>query len=98
MSESGEPAAGGSEAVSAAPAAIRRIGRRRVEWRPIREAGDAAPATGPTSEVVDEAAAGRLSGTGPDDDKPRAGAADDAASSDAGRDAWLHAQRPPHWE
>lgn len=102
MSASDDPATGGSEEAPAAFVPVRRIGRRRVEWRPAREAGDGAEATGATGATgaaIDEAAAGRLSGTGPDDGGPHHGAAGEESPSDgAARDAWLNAQRPPHWE
>lgn len=74
---------------------IRRIGRRRVVTSGTGPAA-AADSPGPSDAAPD--AGVRLEQTS--DDTPRAWGEADASTggADADRDAWLRAQRPPHWE
>lgn len=80
---------------------IRRVGRRRVRWRPAWETSPAAVSAGydeAADRAQDEPLDAARDGSTHTTDPPRPSTDDPVRAPGDARDAWLQAQRPPHWE
>ncbi|MGC5582925.1 hypothetical protein ACQE98_02335 [Ornithinimicrobium sp. W1679] len=79
-------------------APVRRRRHRRVDAAPTRPDADvsedlpvSSPETGGGAGARPEAPAGRVG-------RPAVDRSGDRGGADAARDAWIAAQRPPHWD